>query len=169
LLAWGTLAETEAGANRLIDLLKSTSSTPEPQGTPLTPPRSAPIELSDVQFAYESRVVLRNINLRIPFGQHIAFVGPSGAGKTTLTKLILRFYDPSRGTVSIGNVDLRQCRTVDLRRSFGVVPQEPYFFRNTIRENMKLVRPDADEELLRSVCTVANAWENSASLSPEHC
>jgi ABC-type multidrug transport system fused ATPase/permease subunit len=152
-------AETEASANRLVDLLKSTPSTPEPQETPLRLPRCAPIELSEVRFAYERSVVLRNINLTIPFGQHIALVGPSGAGKTTLSKLILRLYDPTGGTVSIGNVDLRQCRTQDLRRAFGIVPQEPYFFRDTIRENMKLVRPDADEELLRSVCVLANAWE----------
>ena len=90
-------AETEAGANRLIDLLKSTSSTPEPQEGPADAPALRPdSSYHDVQFAYDSRVVLRNINLTIPFGQHIAFVGPSGAGKTTLTKLILRLYDPSR-------------------------------------------------------------------------
>ena len=89
----------------------------------------------------------------------IALVGPSGAGKTTLTKLILRLYDPNRGAVSIGNVDLRRCRSVDVRRCFGVVPQEPYFFRSSIRENMKLVRPDVDDEQLRAVCIIANAWE----------
>ena len=152
-------AETEAGANRLIELLKSTPSTPEPRDTPLPPPRSASIMLAGVRFAYESKLVLRDIDLSIPFGQHIALVGPSGAGKTTLAKLILRLYDPNRGAVSIGNVDLRRCRTVDVRRSFGIVPQEPYFFRSSIRENMKLVRPDVDDDKLRDACMIANAWE----------
>ena len=152
-------AETDASANRLIELLKSTSSTPEPKHTPATPPLSASIELSGVRFAYESKPVLRDIDLTIPFGQHVALIGPSGAGKTTLTKLIMRLYDPSRGTVSIGGVNLRRCRSIDVRRSFGIVPQEPYFFRSTIRENMKLVCPDADDEKLRAVCMAANAWE----------
>jgi ABC-type multidrug transport system fused ATPase/permease subunit len=152
-------AETEASASRLIYLLNSQSSTSEPAEMRVSPPRFAPIELSGVQFAYNSKPVLEDIDLTIPFGQHLAIVGPSGAGKTTLTKLILRLHDPNKGTVAIGGVDLRRCRTVNIRRAFGIVPQEPYFFRTTIRENMKLVRPDVDDERLRAVCMAANAWE----------
>lgn len=152
-------AATEASANILIRLLRTDPSNPEPKQTPVAPSPAAPLVISRVKFAYDSKLVLRDINLTIPFGQRVALVGPSGAGKTTLTKLFMRLYDPESGTVSMGETDLRQCRSVDVRKCFGIVPQEPYFFHSTIRENLKLISPDANEETLRSVCDVANAWE----------
>jgi ABC-type multidrug transport system fused ATPase/permease subunit len=72
---------------------------------------------------------------------------------------MLRLYDPSTGVVALDGVDLRQCRGAEVRRRFGVVPQAPYFFQATLRENLLMVRPDADEAMIQRACMLANAWE----------
>ena len=102
--------------------------------------------------------VLQDINLTIPYGQSVAFVGPSGSGKSTLAKMMLRLYDPDEGSMSLGETDLRECRTSDVRQRFGVVPQDPYFFSTTIRENLLVVKPNATEEQIRNVCEMASIW-----------
>jgi ABC-type multidrug transport system fused ATPase/permease subunit len=108
--------------------------------------------------------VLRDINLTIPHGQKVALVGPSGAGKSTITQLLMRLYDPDQGTIRIGGVDIRHCVGADLRRHFGVVPQDPFIFRSTLRENLLVVQPQATTEHLRRACELANAWEFIAPL-----
>jgi len=89
----------------------------------------------------------------------VAVVGPSGGGKSTLIQLLLRLYDPATGTVTLDGTDLRHLRGAELRRRFGVVPQDPFIFRTSIRENLKVARPDADDAALRRACEQANAWE----------
>jgi ATP-binding cassette, subfamily B, bacterial len=79
--------------------------------------------------------------------------------KSTLTKLLLRLYDPDDGSVTMGGVDLRNCRSADVRRRYGVVPQDPYFFHTSVRNNLAIVHPGADENWMREVCELANAWE----------
>ncbi|MBV9128686.1 MAG: ABC transporter ATP-binding protein, partial [Verrucomicrobia bacterium] len=151
-----------AGLERLTRLLSTTSSTPDPRPhVAETPPATgADLTLRDVRFSYVcGQPVLEDINLTIPFGQRIALVGPSGSGKSTLVKLLLRLYDPDGGTVAFGGIDLRRCRAAEVRQRFGVVPQDPYFFSTTIRENLLVMRPGATEAELRHVCELANAWE----------
>ncbi|WP_141925199.1 ABC transporter ATP-binding protein [Haloactinospora alba] len=96
--------------------------------------------------------VLRGISLTAAPGQLVALVGPSGAGKTTLTHLVSRLYDPTEGTVRIGGLDLREARTQSLRDTVGVVTQDPHLFHDTVGENLRYARPEAtDAELLEAM------------------
>jgi len=150
----------EASFGRMNAVLQTPSSTPEPAaGTALEVPRSGELVFDDVHFRYATKEILKGISFRIPYGQKVAFVGPSGAGKTTISQLMLRLYDPSAGQITVGGVELSRCRGSDVRKRFGVVPQAPYFFQTSLRENLQLVRPDADEGMIRRACEMANAWE----------
>ncbi len=112
--------------------------------------RSRGIALEDVSFAYPGRATraLSGIDLEIPAGTTIALVGPSGAGKTTLANLLLRFWDPAQGAIRLGGADLRDFKLDDLRRQFALVAQDTYLFNDTLRANVMLARPDATAEEL---------------------
>lgn len=114
------------------------------------------IEFRDVSFGYtEGKPVIEHVNLRIAAGDTVAFVGPTGAGKSTMAKLVTRFYDPTSGKILIDGQDLRGLRFGPLRRQLGVVPQEPFLFAGTLRDNIAFGRPDASEdELLAAVRSV---------------
>src|SRR5204863_4154572 len=97
-------------------------------------------------FAYDPvKPVLHDVNLHIAEGETIALVGPTGAGKSTIAKLVTRFYDPTKGSVTIDGHDLRAVTIDSLRRQLGVVPQEPFLFAGTMRDNIAFARPDASE------------------------
>jgi ATP-binding cassette subfamily B protein len=99
--------------------------------------------------------VIHDVNLRIAPGETVAFVGSTGAGKSTLAKLITRFYDPTEGRVLIDGHDLRDVTFHSLRSQLGVVPQEPFLFAGTIRDNIAFARPSApEEEVLEAVRAV---------------
>jgi ABC-type multidrug transport system fused ATPase/permease subunit len=154
----------QASLERLNVVLKTVSTTPDPENPVPQIPVKSDLVIRDVHFSYEQEPTLTGINLRIPYGQRIALVGPSGSGKTTLAQLILRFYMPDSGTFCIGDCDIRDCRGADLRRMFGVVPQDPYFFRTTLRDNIRLARTEATDGEIRRVCEMANAWEFIAAM-----
>lgn len=153
-------AGADAGLARLDTVLRTASSTPDPIGYEAEPPPRADILLYDVHFAYDpDRPVLRGLDLRIPYGQHVAFVGPSGSGKTTLAQLLLRMYDPDSGAILFGGLNIRHCRGTVLRSRFGVVPQDPFLFRASIRENLLVANPNADDAMLEDAARRANAWD----------
>jgi ABC-type multidrug transport system fused ATPase/permease subunit len=154
----------QASLKRLAALLSTETSTPDPPHAPQEPPPKGDLVVKNLWFAYAEQPVLRNVNLHIRFGQRVALVGPSGVGKSTLAKLLLRLYDPDVGSVSMGGVDLRDCRGAAVRRRYGVVPQEPYFFHASIRHNLTIAHSAADEKRMREVCELANAWEFIRSL-----
>lgn len=110
------------------------------------------VRYEDVAFAYrDGREVLRGFELDIPAGQTVALIGPSGGGKSTLAKLLARFYDPTRGRVLLDGVDLRSLSTADLGSEVVMVPQENFLFSGTVAENIALARPDAStEEILHA-------------------
>jgi ATP-binding cassette subfamily B protein len=111
------------------------------------PPIQGAISLRGVDFAYKpGDPVLEHVNLEIKAGESVAFVGPTGAGKSTIAKLVTRFYDPTAGRVLIDGHDLRKVTLTSLRRQLGVVPQEPFLFSGTIRDNVAFARPDASRE-----------------------
>ena len=109
--------------------------------------------------------VLNNVSFRAPAGRLTALVGPSGAGKTTITHLVPRFYDPSHGTVRIGGCDVRDLTLDSLRGTVGVVTQDAHLFHDTIRNNLSYARPDATEQDLIEACQAAQIWDFIASLS----
>ncbi len=111
------------------------------------------IVFEDVTFGYDpSRPVLHHVDLRLRAGETVAFVGPTGAGKSTIAKLVPRFYDPTQGRVLIDGHDLRDVRLKSLRRQLGVVPQEPFLFAGSIRDNVKFARPTAgDDEVQEAI------------------
>jgi ABC-type multidrug transport system fused ATPase/permease subunit len=109
--------------------------------------------LADVTFRYGDDLppALRDVDLRIEPGQTLALVGPTGAGKSSIAKLLLRFYDPTTGAVTLDGHDLRGIRTADLRRHTAMVPQEGFLFRGTIRDNIRFGRPDATDADVEAV------------------
>jgi ATP-binding cassette, subfamily B, bacterial len=106
-----------------------------------------------ITFGYDrANPVLHDIDLRIAAGESVALVGPTGAGKSTLAKLVPRFYHPTHGRVLIDGHDLRDVRLKSLRRQLGVVPQEPFLFAGSVRHNLAFARPSAtDEELNEAI------------------
>ncbi|MFE3031375.1 ABC transporter ATP-binding protein [Streptomyces canus] len=109
-------------------------------------------------------LILNEVSFLAPAGRLTALVGPSGAGKTTITHLVPRFYDPASGTVRIGGHDLRDLTLTSLRDSIGVVTQDAHLFHDTIRANLLYARPDASEPELVEACDAARIWDLIASL-----
>jgi ATP-binding cassette, subfamily B, bacterial len=139
-----------AGAERVGTVLAERPSVREaPDPVPLPDPRGA-VRLEDVRFAYDQgRQVLHDVNLSLDAGTTLALIGPTGAGKSTVAKLIARFYDPQGGRVTLDGVDLRRVRLADLRRAMGYVPQEGFLFSSfahgkaTVADNIRFGRPQA--------------------------
>ena len=115
------------------------------------------VDFENVHFAYSNgRKVLHGINLHVKPGETIALVGPTGAGKTTLVQLIPRFYDVVSGAVKVDGIDVRELSLESLRRQIAVVSQEPFLFNATIRENILMGNPDADEDKMKWAAEMAN-------------
>src|SRR5262249_40636702 len=104
----------------------------------------------DVSFAYVEETVLADVTLRIAPGERVALVGPTGAGKSTLAKLIARFYDPRQGAVRIDGTDLRDATLASLRQRVVVVPQEGFLFAGSLRDNVRVGRPEATDAEIES-------------------
>jgi ATP-binding cassette subfamily B protein len=109
-------------------------------------------------------MVLREVSFQAPAGKLTALVGPSGAGKTTITHLVPRLYDPASGSVRIGGCDVRDLTLQSLHDAVGVVPQDPHLFHDTIRANLLYARPGATERELRDACEAARIWDVLSSL-----
>jgi ATP-binding cassette subfamily B protein len=123
------------------------------------------VTFDHVQFAYKTdREVLPTFDLEIPAGQTIALVGSTGAGKSTLAKLISRFYDPTKGTVSLDGIDLRDLHPKDLRRAIVMVTQEAYLFSGSVADNIALGKPDAAREEIVAAAKAVGAHEFIQSL-----
>jgi ATP-binding cassette, subfamily B, bacterial len=130
------------------------------------------IALEDVSFSYasdpdpevDSEWALRDLGLHVPAGQTIALVGETGAGKSTLAKLVARFYDPQRGRVLVDGHDVRDLRASCLRGQLGIVPQEGFLFSGTVRENIAFGRPDAPDEDIRAAASAVGADSFISSL-----
>ncbi|WP_329275489.1 ABC transporter ATP-binding protein [Streptomyces sp. NBC_00691] len=150
---------------RIRDLLRLRSTTPN--AADARPVRSLGGELvfDDVDFHYrDGRPALTGIRLRIPQGQTVAFVGTTGAGKSTLVKLAARFHDPTRGTVRVDGTDLRDLDLTAYRKRLGVVPQEPYLFAGTVREAIAYGRPDATDAEVTDAARRVGAHDTLSAL-----
>ncbi|MFC0680811.1 ABC transporter ATP-binding protein [Lysobacter korlensis] len=136
-----------AALEKISGVLEEQPSVPDPKDPVDLWTSKGHVQFDNVRFAYKSdRVVLPRIDLDIPAGQTIALVGTTGAGKSTLAKLVSRFYDPTEGSVSLDGVDLRRLHPKDLRRAIVMVTQEAYLFSGTVADNIALGKPDATAE-----------------------
>ena len=142
-----------AAVVKLRELLAREPSVPEHSDAIELPPIRGAICLEGVTFGYDpDHLVLRDVDLELAPGEVLAVVGPTGAGKSTIAKLITRFYDPTFGHVTIDGHDLRDVTIASLRGQLGVVPQEPFLFNGTIRDNVAFARPDAAEDEVLEAC-----------------
>ena len=135
----------------------------EPPAAPveLDGPLAPEVEFDGVSFAYPGgrRSAHRELAFRVEPGERVGFVGESGAGKSTIVRLLLRFYDPDEGAVRIGGHDLRTLRPDDIYRNVAVVNQDTYLFHGTVEENLRFGKPDATEEEVEAAARAANAHE----------
>jgi ATP-binding cassette, subfamily B, bacterial len=154
-----------AGLRKLFGLLDTPLDVPEP-ARPQDLPRRGRIELRDVSFRYrrEGDAILAGVSLDIEPGERFALVGPTGAGKSTLAKLIARMYDPSSGTIRFGGIDLREASIAALRRQIVVVPQEGFLFNASIRDNVRIARPDASADDVARALAEIGALERFEAL-----
>jgi ATP-binding cassette subfamily B protein/subfamily B ATP-binding cassette protein MsbA len=150
---------TMAGGERIFDLLDRTIDVQDaPDAVPM-PPIQGEVVFDGVSFYYEkdSEVVLRDIELNVPAGSTIALVGQTGAGKSTIVKLVSRFHDPTEGAVRIDGVDLRTVTQASLRRQMGIVLQDPFLFDGTVKENIRFGRLDATDEEIEAAARAVGA------------
>jgi len=154
-----------AGAERVGSVLAERPSVREaPDPVPLPDPRGD-VRLEDVRFAYDQGPeVLHDVDLRVDAGATLALIGPTGAGKSTVAKLIARFYDPQGGRVTLDGVDLRQVRLADLRRAMGYVPQEGFLFSGTVLDNIRFGRPEATRAEVEAAAWAVGADQVIAGL-----
>jgi subfamily B ATP-binding cassette protein MsbA len=153
------IVQAHAATERVFEMLATKNSVPEPAQPKMLHAASAGITFENVSFNYGEKKILQNISLDIKAGQLVAFVGKTGSGKTTLANLLLRFYDPLRGAIKIGGVDLREFSTRDLRSQMAVVAQENILFNETIRRNIELGRLGATNEEIIAAARHAHAYE----------
>jgi ATP-binding cassette, subfamily B, bacterial len=153
---YNTFQQGQASVTKLRILFQTDPTTPQRADAQVLPPVRGEIVFDHVDFGYDPATpVLRDVNLRIAPGETVAFVGQTGAGKSTIAKLITRFYDPTAGRVLLDRHDLRDVTIDSLRRQLGVVPQEPFLFAGSLRYNIAFARPDvADAEVWHAVDAV---------------
>ncbi|MBL3666439.1 ABC transporter ATP-binding protein [Streptomyces sp. M2CJ-2] len=150
---------------RIQELLREPTSTEDAEKPLDVPSLRGQIAFEDVRFAYgDEEEALSGIDLRIPAGQTVAFVGETGAGKSTLVKLVARFYDPTGGRVTVDGTDLRDLDLTAYRHRLGVVPQEAYLFPGTVRDAIAYGRPDATDAEVEAAARAVGAHEMIATL-----
>ena len=159
----GDLQRAAGATERLFELLAIEPEIRAPANpVPMPVPGRGTVRFDAVTFRYPSRpdtAALAEFSLEVESGEKIALVGPSGAGKTTVFALLLRFYDPQHGTVSIDGVDLKSADPVEARRRLAVVPQDPVIFAASVLENVRYGRPTASDAEVRAACDAAYATE----------
>ena len=165
---WGELQRAAGATERLVELLGTTDTVRDPATPkPLPRPVRGEIAFEVVHFNYPARPsvsALAGVSLTVMPGETVALVGPSGAGKTTILQLLMRFYDPQSGAVRLDGVDLRDMARSDFRRAIAMVPQDPVIFAASARENIRFGRPDASDSEVETAARAASAHGFLAAL-----
>ena len=160
---WGEVQRAAGATERLVELLNAEDTVKDPaQPRALPRPVRGLIQIDDLSFRYPARPevsALNGVSLTVQPGETVALVGPSGAGKTTILQLLLRFYDPNAGTVRLDGVDLRDLTRADFRRAIALVPQSPVIFAASARDNIRFGRPDATDAEVEAAARAAAAHE----------
>ncbi len=157
---WGELQRAAGATERLVELLGAADSVQDPvQPSSLPAQVAGEIAFENVKFSYPARpsiAALDGVSLTVKPGETVALVGPSGAGKTTIIQLLLRFYDPQSGAIKLDNIDLKTLDRAAFRKHIALVPQDPVIFADTARENIRFGRPDAtDAEVIAAAKAAA--------------
>ena len=162
---YNSFQSANSGLEKISGVLEEEPSVAEPENPVKLDEQHGHIQFADVQFAYSNGTeVLPNFSLDIPAGQTIALVGTTGAGKSTLAKLVARFYDPVKGTVELDSVNLRDLSDEDLRRAVVMVTQEAYLFSGTVADNIALGKPNATREEIISSAKAVGAHDFISAL-----
>ncbi len=156
-----SMSQALAAARHVWEVMDEQAEMPEKRDAIDLRPLHNEIEFRDVHFGYanETRSVLRGVSLIVPAGRMVALVGESGGGKSTLTKLLPRFHDPSQGAVLWDGIDLRDAKIASLRRQLALVTQETVLFNDTVRYNISYGRPDATDEQIHEAARTALAHD----------
>lgn len=160
----GTYGAAMAGLEQMYEIIDEKTTVVNRKGAVMPEEIRGEITLEDLVFSYDEKVVIDGISLTVPAGQSVALVGPSGGGKTTLTNLLIRFYDPDHGAIYLDGQNIKELPLANYRGLFGVVLQDPFLFNDTILNNLLAVKPDATEAELRTALERAQAWEFVADL-----
>ncbi|MBB96609.1 MAG: ABC transporter [Rhodobacteraceae bacterium] len=165
---WGELQRAAGATERLVELLHLEDSVKDPAEPAVLPaPVRGDITFEDIHFRYPSRpdrAALDGVNLTVKAGETVAFVGPSGAGKTTILQLLLRFYDPDQGRITLDGTDLASVTRKDFRSHMALVPQDPTIFAASARDNIRFGRPEATDAEVEAAAKAAAAHDFIAAL-----
>lgn len=165
---WGELQRASGATERLVELLRVTDPIADPANpAPLPSPLLGRIRFDRVTFRYPARpdtLALDDATFEIGAGETVALVGPSGAGKTTVFQLLMRFYEPETGRITIDGQDIATLSREDLRKAFALVPQEPVMFATSAGENIRFGRPEATTAQINAAATAAAASDFIADL-----
>jgi ABC-type multidrug transport system fused ATPase/permease subunit len=153
---YGTFLSATAALDKIVDVLDQEPEVVDRPGAISLPPVDGRVAFEGVRFGYgDGPEVLHGLEVDVPPGTTVAFVGHTGAGKSTIAKLLARFYDPREGRITIDGHDLRDVTQASLRRQLGIVPQEGFLFAGTVTENIAFGRPDASsDEVVRAAKTI---------------
>lgn len=152
------IQSTVASAERIFELLDEKELIPDIEKSRVIKNPRGKVVFDHVKFGYsEDKILIQNMNLEVKPGQKVAIVGPTGAGKTTLINLLLRFYELNGGKILIDDIDIRDMKRSDLRKMFGMVLQDTWLFKGTIRENIAYGKENATKEEIENVARSANA------------
>ena len=152
------IQSTVASAERIFELLDEKELIPDIEKSRVIKNPKGKVVFDHVRFGYsEDKILIQDMNLEVNPGQKVAIVGPTGAGKTTLINLLLRFYKLNGGKILIDDIDIRDMRRSDLRKMFGMVLQDTWLFKGTIRENIAYGKENATKEEIENVARSANA------------
>jgi len=155
---YNSLQSASAALEKLAGVMAEAPSVPEPTDPVPLPATRGALRFEHTTFGYRTdRAVLPDLNLEIPAGQTVALVGATGAGKSTIAKLVCRFYDPTGGVVRLDGVDLRRISDDDLRRAVVMVAQENFLFTGTVADNIRFGRPDATDQQVHSAAAAIGA------------
>ncbi len=157
--AFANINQGVAAGERVLEVLDAVNNIPDKADAKILETFEQGVEFRDVHFSYDNREVISGVSFEIPKGKTVALVGPSGGGKTTISDMIPRFYDPDSGAILIDGIDVRDYTKESLRNHMGIVSQDTVLFNDTVENNIRLGNPSATMEQIVAAAKIANAHD----------